>query len=214
MASSTSVAVACRERVANPCAAITRRRNCVRPIVRISPACDPPAPRPAVTHRCSPQTRCRRCVPDLRGLRVQPPRRARPRLRRRRARVRQAAAPRQRPRRVEWRRLPTGAVGRAPTSQVVQPFHLHRRRTKVDSRTSKVGRRRTRPRGALRWPARRRSPAVGADTCASALAIPVVRPPPPHGTSTASMSSRSSASSRPIVPFPAITSSSRTGWTK
>ena len=49
---------------------------------------------------------------------------------------------------------------------------------------------------------------------AEALAIPVVSPPPPHGMRTASNSSRSSTSSRPIVPFPAITGGSWTGWTK
>ena len=44
--------------------------------------------------------------------------------------------------------------------------------------------------------------------------MPVVRPPPPHGTSTVSNPSSCSASSRPITPFPAITRSSSTGWTK
>ena len=39
----------------------------------------------------------------------------------------------------------------------------------------------------------------------TALAIPVVSPPPPHGIRTASKSSRSSTSSSPIVPFPAMT---------
>ncbi len=55
---------------------------------------------------------------------------------------------------------------------------------------------------------------VDGDVAASALAIPVVSPPPPQGTSTASMPSRRSASSRPITPFPAITRSSSTGCTK
>ncbi len=48
----------------------------------------------------------------------------------------------------------------------------------------------------------------------TALAIPVVSPPPPHGMRTASKSSRSSTSSRPMVPLPAITGGSWTGWTK
>ena len=43
---------------------------------------------------------------------------------------------------------------------------------------------------------------------------PGEEPPPPHGTSTASASGSSSASSSPIVPLPAITRSSWTGWTK
>jgi hypothetical protein len=51
-------------------------------------------------------------------------------------------------------------------------------------------------------------------TARSALATPVVSPPPPHGMSTVSKSSSCSASSSPIVPFPAMTASSRTGWTK
>ena len=42
-------------------------------------------------------------------------------------------------------------------------------------------------------------------SAASALAIPVVSPPPPHGMRTASISSRSSASSSPMVPLPAMT---------
>ena len=48
----------------------------------------------------------------------------------------------------------------------------------------------------------------------SALAIPVVSPPPPNGMSTASGLGMSSTISIPIVPFPAITRSSATGWTK
>ena len=47
----------------------------------------------------------------------------------------------------------------------------------------------------------------------TALAIPVVSPPPPYGITTASGSGRSSSISSPIVPLPAITRSSATGWT-
>ena len=41
--------------------------------------------------------------------------------------------------------------------------------------------------------------------------MPHARPPPPYGTTTVSNSSRSSASSRPIVPLPAMTASSANG---
>ena len=47
----------------------------------------------------------------------------------------------------------------------------------------------------------------------TALAIPVVRPPPPYGITTASGSGRSSSISSPIVPLPAITVGSWTGCT-
>ena len=43
--------------------------------------------------------------------------------------------------------------------------------------------------------------------------MPTVSPPPPYGITTASGSGRSSRISRPIVPFPAITPASWTGWT-
>ncbi len=48
----------------------------------------------------------------------------------------------------------------------------------------------------------------------TALAIPVKSPPPPQGTMIVSTSGKSSRISRPIVPFPAMTGSSSTGWTK
>ena len=47
----------------------------------------------------------------------------------------------------------------------------------------------------------------------SALAMPVVSPPPPQGMTTVSNSGASSAISRPIVPLPAITASSAAGAT-
>ena len=47
----------------------------------------------------------------------------------------------------------------------------------------------------------------------TALAIPVVSPPPPYGITTASGSGRSSSISSPIVPLPAITPGSWTGCT-
>ena len=47
----------------------------------------------------------------------------------------------------------------------------------------------------------------------TALAIPVVRPPPPYGITIASGSGRSSSISSPIVPLPAITPGSWTGCT-
>jgi hypothetical protein len=46
----------------------------------------------------------------------------------------------------------------------------------------------------------------------TALAMPVMSPPPPTGTTTVSTSERSSISSSPMVPFPAITPSSSTAW--
>ena len=48
----------------------------------------------------------------------------------------------------------------------------------------------------------------------SASAMPEIRPPPESGTSTVSMSGRSSRSSRPIVPCPAITGGWSNGETK
>ena len=49
---------------------------------------------------------------------------------------------------------------------------------------------------------------------ASAVAIPEIRPPPPIGTTTTSRSSgASSTSSRPMVPWPAITRGSSNGGT-
>jgi len=47
----------------------------------------------------------------------------------------------------------------------------------------------------------------------TALAMPVVSPPPPYGITIASGSGRSSRISRPIVPLPAITAGSWTGCT-
>ena len=44
--------------------------------------------------------------------------------------------------------------------------------------------------------------------------MPPISPPPPTGTSTASRSGTCSASSRPIVPWPAMTRGSSKGWTK
>ena len=51
-------------------------------------------------------------------------------------------------------------------------------------------------------------------SCLTALAMPVISPPPPTGTTTVSTSGRSSISSSPIVPLPAMTSSFSTGWMK
>ena len=48
----------------------------------------------------------------------------------------------------------------------------------------------------------------------SASPMPPISPPPPTGTSTASRSGTCSASSRPIVPWPAMTRGSSKGWTK
>ena len=50
--------------------------------------------------------------------------------------------------------------------------------------------------------------------CLTAYATPDIRPPPPTGTTTASTSSSSSSISSPIVPCPAITSSSLNGCIK
>ena len=47
----------------------------------------------------------------------------------------------------------------------------------------------------------------------TALAMPVVSPPPPYGITTASGSGRSCSISSPIVPLPAITAGSWTGCT-
>jgi hypothetical protein len=47
----------------------------------------------------------------------------------------------------------------------------------------------------------------------TALAIPVVSPPPPYGITITSGSGRSSSISSPIVPLPAITAGSWTGCT-
>ena len=47
----------------------------------------------------------------------------------------------------------------------------------------------------------------------TALAMPVVSPPPPYGITIASGSGRSSSISSPIVPLPAITPGSWTGCT-
>ena len=51
-------------------------------------------------------------------------------------------------------------------------------------------------------------------TARSAVAIPTLSPPPPMGIRTVPMSGTCSASSRPIVPWPAITSWSSYGWIK
>ena len=48
----------------------------------------------------------------------------------------------------------------------------------------------------------------------TAEAIPQESPPPPNGTTIASASGRSSRISRPIVPFPAMTSASLNACTK
>ena len=48
----------------------------------------------------------------------------------------------------------------------------------------------------------------------SAQAMPAMRPPPPMGTTTASMSGTCSSSSRPMVPWPEMTSGSSKGWMK
>ena len=50
--------------------------------------------------------------------------------------------------------------------------------------------------------------------CLIAKATPEISPPPPIGTITASSSGSCSSNSSPIVPCPAITSSSSKGWTK
>ncbi len=47
----------------------------------------------------------------------------------------------------------------------------------------------------------------------SAAAIPPISPPPPTGTATTSAVGTSSASSRPIVPWPATTNGSSNGGT-
>ena len=46
-----------------------------------------------------------------------------------------------------------------------------------------------------------------------AKATPEINPPPPIGTMTASTSGSCSSNSKPMVPCPAITSSSSNGWT-
>ena len=48
----------------------------------------------------------------------------------------------------------------------------------------------------------------------AAIAIPEISPPPPKGTRIWSTSGRSSRISSPIVPLPAITFRSETGWMK
>ena len=75
-------------------------------------------------------------------------------------------------------------------------------------------RRRGRPPAAPRSRPRRRRPCAGSPAPCSADAMPQERPPPPYGTSTVSTSGRSSRISRPIVPLPAITAGSPTGWMK
>jgi len=45
-----------------------------------------------------------------------------------------------------------------------------------------------------------------------AAAMPQLSPPPPNGTSTASTSGASSRTSSPMVPLPAMTPTSETGW--
>ena len=113
-------------------------------------------------------------------------------------------------------RRPPAAAAPAPTSRGSDDL----RARAVDERRAEPGRLARLAgleRGARRRrrsPARPRRPASRAAAPASALAMPVKRPPPPHGTSTASTSGRSSASSSPIVPLPAITRSSWTGCTK
>ena len=54
------------------------------------------------------------------------------------------------------------------------------------------------------------TPTIRTDGCSarSAIATPDSSPPPPHGTTTTSRPGTCSASSSPIVPWPAITSSS------
>ena len=69
---------------------------------------------------------------------------------------------------------------------------------------------RRRPR---RAPAPPRSPAASGSSAASAAAIPEIRPPPDTGTSTTATSGASSAISRPMVPWPAITSRWSNGGT-
>jgi hypothetical protein len=54
---------------------------------------------------------------------------------------------------------------------------------------------------------------VAGRSALTALAIPLVRPPPPYGITIASGSGRSSRISSPIVPLPAITPGSWTGCT-
>ena len=56
--------------------------------------------------------------------------------------------------------------------------------------------------------ARRPITFVSGFTALSAVAIPAARPPPPIGTSTVSACGTCSASSSPIVPCPATTTSS------
>ena len=160
-----------------------------------------------------PPTRCRRRDPCRRGRRG-----------RRRARARRLPPPRRAPgsrgagrrrrRRREARRPPRrGAAVRAPTSRGAPPSTRLRRRRTACSRRRHVPLPRWMRRRGRRSPARRRRPGFPGDTAASALAIPVESPPPPHGTRTVSSSSSCSASSSPMTPLPAITRSSRTGWT-
>ena len=55
---------------------------------------------------------------------------------------------------------------------------------------------------------------VSGRSARTAVAIPHESPPPPKGTTTARTSGRSSTISSPMVPLPAITAGSLTGWTK
>ena len=48
----------------------------------------------------------------------------------------------------------------------------------------------------------------------SAIAIPLIRPPPPTGTITRARSGTCASNSTPMPPCPAITSGSSNGWTK
>ena len=132
--------------------------------------------------------------------------RARRRPRRSRAPARRAGGPRRPSRRARpraRRRAAAAARSHIGGSSALAAGAVDERRRVVVVAAAR------RPRARQRRGARLRLD--GVDTCASgssaasALAIPVESPPPPHGTSTVSASGRSSASSSPIVPLPAIT---------
>ena len=212
IASSTSLAFARRARVAYPWATTTSRRRAVSEIV-LSRGSSPRGSRTGAASRCSRRRRCTRRGPSTppataaaTGIAAAPSATMRARssrsLYRRRRRLErddERAAD-------EWlcvlhiasrsppEPAPSMKEGVYSTGTGSPPF----------ARAAVTG---APVSGSQTWTA------VPGDSALSALATPVVSPPPPQGISTASMSASCSVSSSPIVPLPAMTWSSRTGWT-
>ena len=110
-------------------------------------------------------------------------------------------------------RLVDEPAARGPTSSAAARGRLLRRRTTAGTRSRPARRRRATAASGAAVSGSAVTTRTSGRSAFTALAMPVVSPPPPHGTITVSKSARSSQSSRPIVPLPAITASSSTGCT-